>query len=83
MVWLKKISLQDWSKFRQDLNINKNVLDYIKESANPARHGSPVGVSDENRAKIFSLSIDVLDRFVFRKIDDAIRFDEEMNISSD
>jgi hypothetical protein len=51
-------------RFRSGLGVNKATIDYVKQFADPVRHGAPKPISDAERAEVFRKTWSVVDRFI-------------------
>jgi hypothetical protein len=49
-----------WPRLRQALRLEQNALMYIKSHSDFPRHGRPSSISDEQRAKVFALTDEVV-----------------------
>jgi len=47
---------ESWIKLRDKLNIDREHIEYIKQYADPVRHGDAIFVSDEDRGKILTIT---------------------------
>lgn len=55
---------QQWEKFRAVAECDEQTLLLIKVAADPLRHGVPVFVSSEDRAKLFTSTWDVVGKYI-------------------
>jgi hypothetical protein len=52
-----------WEKFREVSGCSEETLRAIKAAADPLRHGEVSGIDSEDRAKLFTSTWDVVDRY--------------------
>jgi hypothetical protein len=55
---------KQWSKFREVSGADEQTLREIKDAADPLRHGQPTGASSEDRARLFTMTWDVVDGYL-------------------
>lgn len=53
-----------WERLRNDLKINRDTIDRVKEFADPVRHGKAKGMSDSDRAQVLTTTDKIIDRFL-------------------
>lgn len=54
-----------WDRLRATLCIDRSVIDDIKQHADfPPRHGKPTAITDAERAKVFGLTAEIIERFL-------------------
>jgi hypothetical protein len=53
-----------WEMLRSDLDVVKSDIDKIRDVAKPVRHGGGVLMTDEQRAEIFTLTWDIVNKFI-------------------
>jgi len=53
-----------WECFREELNVNRSTINYVKQLADPRRHGGAVYVSDSDRSEIFVKTWDIVNKFI-------------------
>lgn len=64
---------RSWEKLREELRVEKNDLMFVKEFADPRRHGDTIEISDEDRAEVYKITWEAIDNFI-----DHIRENEEV-----
>jgi hypothetical protein len=53
-----------WEKFRQYADVNKETIMHIKNCSDPLRHGGITHTSDDDRKKIFLDTWDIVDSYI-------------------
>lgn len=53
-----------WEKLRCELGVEREIIDFIKEFADPVRHGYIIEIPPSERADILSKTWDVVDKFI-------------------
>lgn len=53
-----------WERFRAALGVDRATVDYVKEFADPVRHGASKPISDAERAEVFRKTWSVVARFI-------------------
>jgi hypothetical protein len=53
-----------WPRLREVLRIDRSAIDYVKEHADFPRHGRPSDVTDAQRAKIFTITDEIVRRYL-------------------
>ena len=53
-----------WEKMRHELEINESDLRYIKEFADPVRHGKVTLITDTDRRKILDKTWEIVDKYI-------------------
>ncbi len=53
-----------WGRFREVSGCTEEVLRKIKIAADPLRHGEAVGISSEDRAKLFTATWEIVDGYL-------------------
>jgi hypothetical protein len=53
-----------WDRLRGTLCIDRSALDEIKEHADLPRHGKPSVITDAERARVFELADQIIERFL-------------------
>ena len=53
-----------WEKFREVASTNRDSIDRIKATADPARHGEVVGITSEKRAELLTATWDIVDSYL-------------------
>lgn len=53
-----------WARLRETLSIDRTAIDAIKQHADLPRHGSPSVILDTDRAKVFVLADEIINRFL-------------------
>jgi len=53
-----------WERFREHLRVDRSAIDAIKAHADMPRHGRPSQISDAQRALVFTLTDDMISRFL-------------------
>lgn len=60
----EKLDKAAWTLLREKLNVDRDAIDYIKKYADFPRHGKSVEVSDDDRKNIFSITHEVIGRYI-------------------
>jgi hypothetical protein len=55
---------ESWETLRKALGIDRAPIDYVKEFADPVRHGKSKPISDAERAEVFRRTWEVVGRFI-------------------
>jgi hypothetical protein len=53
-----------WEQLRERLRIDRSAIDEVKKHADLPRHGKPSSMSDPERAKVFGLTDEIIERFL-------------------
>jgi hypothetical protein len=53
-----------WPRVRRVLRIDRAPIEYVKDHSDIPRHGKPANISDEQRAKVFMITDEVIRRFL-------------------
>jgi hypothetical protein len=53
-----------WDRLRQHLCIDRGAIEFVKEWADPTRHGKPLSVSDVDRSNIFKITDEIVRRYL-------------------
>jgi len=53
-----------WLKLRNSLKVKRANIDKIKKFADPVRHGDVIRISDNERGEIFTITWDIVDRYI-------------------
>lgn len=53
-----------WSQLRQQLNLDRKAIEYVKAHADAARHGKVSSISDADRAKLFEITDEIVRRYL-------------------
>ncbi len=53
-----------WPRLRERLRIERSAIDLVKAHSDFPRHGKPSSISDEERAKIFAVTDEIIRRFL-------------------
>ena len=53
-----------WPRFRDALHIDLKALAYVKSHADFPRHGKPSSITDEERAKVFEITDEIIKRYL-------------------
>jgi len=53
-----------WHKFREDVGVRKEQIEYIKKFADPVRHGGSIYISPENSKKILNDAWEIVDKYI-------------------
>lgn len=53
-----------WEQLRSRLRIDRSAIDEVKNHADFPRHGKPSGMTDAERAKVFSITDEIIRRFL-------------------
>ena len=53
-----------WEKLRETLQIDRNVIDSVKQHADLPRHGKPSTITDEERVKVFQATDMIIERYL-------------------
>jgi len=53
-----------WERFRTALRIDRSAIDEIKRNADLPRHGKPSAIGDAERAKVLTLTDEMIKRFL-------------------
>lgn len=59
-----KSDKESWEMFRTVLAVDRSAIDYVKEFADPARHGAAKPISDTERAEVFRRTWAIVGHFV-------------------
>jgi hypothetical protein len=53
-----------WESLRCELAVERGDIEIVKGFADPIRHGGSGGISDEERAKVFTLTWNIVNKFI-------------------
>ena len=53
-----------WELLRSELDVDRVEIETIKGFADPIRHGGAGGISDSERANIFTLTWSIVNKFI-------------------
>jgi hypothetical protein len=53
-----------WDKFRESASCDKDTLMDIKRKADPVRHGSPAGLTGQQREKLFMSTWEIVGNYL-------------------
>lgn len=53
-----------WELLRSELAVERGDIEIVKGFADPIRHGGSGGISDEERAKVFTLTWNIVNKFI-------------------
>lgn len=53
-----------WLKLRNSLKVDRANIDKIKKFADPVRHGDGIRISDKERGELFTITWDIVDRYI-------------------
>ena len=59
---------KQWAKFREITGVSQESVMLIKRSADFTRHGEPIDVTGEERAKLFTVTWDIVDAYLAQVI---------------
>ncbi|NJR62942.1 MAG: hypothetical protein HC769_31650 [Cyanobacteria bacterium CRU_2_1] len=54
---------KSWEKMRDTLAVSKDEILYVKEKADPLRHGKPGDMKEEERSQLIKITVSILDKF--------------------
>jgi hypothetical protein len=54
-----------WRQFRDTLNVAQSALNYVKQHSDLPRHGRLSAITDEQRAQVFSITDEVIRRYLY------------------
>jgi hypothetical protein len=53
-----------WGRLREALRVDRGALDYVKRHSDFPRHGKPWSISNEERARVFTITDEVIRRYL-------------------
>lgn len=53
-----------WEQLRTMLKINRDIIERVKQFADPVRHGDNIIINDEERGQIFQITWDIVERYI-------------------
>ncbi len=66
-----------WPRLNLTLCVDRTVIDYVKSHADFPRHGKPSLITDEERAKVFEITDEIIRRHLAYLMNDKAALSEQ------